>query len=67
MTDQEIVNRANELAREFYAQHGYHVAVGYRFDKAAHQRERLMWTMAGCAMEMLIATDPDDALSNLEE
>jgi hypothetical protein len=67
MSDQEVVKRANELAREFYAQHGCDVPLGYRFDQARHPQERLMWTLACCAMEMLLATDPDDAKSNLEE
>ena len=67
MTDAEIVKRANEVAREFYAQHGYKAALDFRFDRATHPTEKLMWTLACAAMEMLLATDPDDALSNLED
>lgn len=67
MTDAEIVQRANEVAREFYAQHGYEAPLGFRFDRATHPQEKLMWTCACAAMEMLLATDPDDSLSNLED
>lgn len=65
MTDKQIVQRANQLAREFYAQIGYEAKVGFRFDLSCHPQERAMWRCACCAMEMLLGTDPDDALSNL--
>ena len=35
MSNQEIINRANELARLFYESHGYQVQPGYRFDENA--------------------------------
>lgn len=33
-TDAEIVEQANDLAREFYSRRGYDVPAGYRFDHA---------------------------------
>lgn len=67
MTDQEIVERTNQLAREFYAQHGYNARLGFRFDLSAHPQERTMWRCACAVMQMLLDTDPDDALTNLED
>lgn len=66
MGEQEIVERANELAREFYAIMGNRVVPGYRFDRATHPQERMCWQMACKAFEHLQYTDVEDALSELE-
>lgn len=65
MTDQQVVNRANQLAREFYTQSGCNAKVGFRFDLSCHPQEQLMWRYACVAFEMLLNTDPDDAVANL--
>ena len=71
MTDQEIVDKANELAAELYALHGYRVPPGHRFDKAAdpavqvHPHERQAWQGAVIAFALLRDTDVEDALTNL--
>jgi hypothetical protein len=41
----------NELARIFYAAHGYRVADGYRFDEASHPQEKLMFNLAQIAYD----------------
>lgn len=38
--------RINNLARVFYAMHGYNVAPGFDFSSAVHPMERLMWEQA---------------------
>lgn len=65
--DAVLVEKANELAREFYASFGYTTPKGYRFDRATHPQEMSMWNLAVIAYEFLTATDLNDALSNLEE
>lgn len=66
-TDAQIVAECNALAREFYMLHGYGVEKGYRFDKAHHPQELGMWLLAAMAYEHCTDTDPEDALSNLED
>ncbi|WP_272564696.1 hypothetical protein [Providencia sp. PROV270] len=36
LTDRQIVDMANEIARVYYKRLGYEVPFGYRFDKASH-------------------------------
>ena len=66
-SDREIVDQTNELARKFYALSGNVVKEGYRFDKAHHPQEQLMWGMACVAQELLTETEPETALMELEE
>jgi hypothetical protein len=66
MTDQEIVDKCNALARDFYRMGGYQVPDGYRFDEATHPQEQAMWVMACHAFRELLFTDPDDALTNID-
>lgn len=66
-TPREIVNSANELARQFYALQGYEVPEGYRFDQAFHPQERTMWAMAVHAYEFIECTDVEDALNDIIE
>ncbi len=67
MTDREIVDKCNALARQFYACRGYDVPEGYRFDQAHHPQEQEAWDMACLAFEELLQTDPNEAISNLED
>lgn len=66
-TSQQIVNQTNELALQYYKMYGYVAPDGYRFDKAPHQREAMMWKLACRAQEMLTNTSPDDCLTDLDE
>lgn len=66
-TERLIVENANALARSFYKSMGYEVPEGYRFDQARHPQERMCWQMSCYAFEMIEGTDPNDALSSLEE
>lgn len=63
-TDQQIVTRGLELAREFYQAHGYQAPEGYKFYESPHPQERAMWDLAVIAFEFLEHTDLDDALTN---
>jgi hypothetical protein len=65
--EQEIVDGCNELARLFYASHGYQVEFGYRFDKARHPQERGMWNMAVMAFEHIEGTDVEECLREIED
>lgn len=65
--ERTIVANANALARRFYKAMGYEVPEGYRFDSARHPQERLCWRMSCDAFEMIEGTDPNDALSSIEE
>ena len=63
----EIVDGCNRLARRFYELQWCVVDVGYRFDRATHPAERGCWNLACIAFAELTDTDPEDALSELEE
>lgn len=65
--DETIVQKANELAREFYFRMGYQVKEGYRFDRATHPQEVLCWDLAAAAFEKLRDTDIDNALAEIGE
>lgn len=65
--ERTIVDNANALARRFYKFMGYEVPKGYRFDSARHPTERMCWQMSCEAFETIEGTDPNDALSSLEE
>jgi len=67
MNAPEIIREANELARTFYALHDYEAPEGYRFDKAHHPQERMMWHLAAAAYEALRSTYLDDVLSEADE
>lgn len=66
-TDQEIVDGANELARQFYSMRGYSVPEGYRFDKATHPHEVEAWQMAVVAYEHVGGTDVESALASCDD
>ncbi len=66
-TEQQIVDEANELARMFYLEMSYRAPEGFRFDRSRHPQEQAMWRLACVAFNRLQATDPADALSNVED
>lgn len=66
-TDEQIVKQTNEVARELYALRGYQVPEGYRFDLATHPHEVEAWDGACLAQVILTATDPNEALANIED
>lgn len=51
--DQETVAKCNELARRFYSMQGCDVDQGFRFDRATHPQEVLMWRMAAGAFDFV--------------
>lgn len=57
LTDKEIVEQTNRLARRFYQMQGYIVDKKYKFYKATHPQEMLCWRMACAAQDVLTATD----------
>lgn len=65
-TDRELVDLANELARQFYAANGYEVPEGYEFQNARHPQERGMWNLAVIAYEFIDGTDIEAALAEVE-
>lgn len=65
-TNEDVVKNANGLARMFYLSHGYSVAEGYRFDKATHPQERLMWYLVVDAYDFIEGTDVESALAEIE-
>lgn len=67
LTDHQIVDMANELARVYYKRMGYEVTFGYRFDKAIHPQEVALFDMACIAFDVLRETSVIDALDNIEE
>ncbi|SDD93153.1 hypothetical protein SAMN05216337_101775 [Bradyrhizobium brasilense] len=66
-TEQQIVDDANNLAREFYAMLGYRAQEGFRFDLSRHPQEQAMWSMACRAYEVIQGTDVEDALAQLSD
>lgn len=67
MSDQEIVDKANELARKFYSLRGYAVKEGYRFDRATHPHEVEAWNAAVLAFDFIQGTDVQNALDEIAE
>lgn len=63
-TDQEIVDETDDLARELASADGY--SFGGKFYSRLSPRATNYWNMACLAQEKLTATDPKDALTNLE-
>ncbi|MEX6370719.1 hypothetical protein AB6F62_22315 [Providencia huaxiensis] len=67
LTGRQVVDMANELARDYYKRLGYEVPFGYRFDKAIHPQEIALFDMACIAFDVLRETSVMDALSNFED
>jgi len=66
-TEQEIVDETNDLARIILAQAGYQVPDGHKFYEDADPRSKQSWQRACEIMEHMTATDPNDALANLDD
>lgn len=66
-TEEEIVDRANELARKFYAGMGYAVPDNFKFYESSHPQEWLCWDMAVVAFAMIEGTDVKQALEHVED
>lgn len=64
--DQQIMDECNELARHFFALHGYQVPDGFEFWKAQHPVALRCWDMAAAAYEHIEGTDLQNCLANLE-
>lgn len=68
-TAKQIVDQTHDLAEAFYKKHGYEhnrEKHGNLYD-STHPQEQLMWQLACMAQQELTATDPMDALCELEE
>jgi hypothetical protein len=66
-TAKQIVDQTIELAGAFYAMEGYTHRRGFKYWESPHPQERLMWEKACLAQRVLTDTDPEDALSELDE
>jgi len=64
--EQEIVDKALELARQFYESHGYEVEKGYKFYESTHPQEQAMWNLACIAYEHIEGTEVEDARQFIE-
>ncbi len=64
---QEIVDKANDFARQVYAMHGNVVPDGYKFYEATHPQETACWAIAVAAADHYEGTDVTDALNELQE
>lgn len=67
LSDIEIIEKCNTLARKLYALMGYVGRHDYKFYEATHPQEILVWKMACLAFEELLNTDVENALCVLEE
>ena len=68
-TAKQIVDQTHDLAEAFYLHLGYtHVRERHgNLYESTHSTEQSMWHLACLAQIELTATDPDDALSELDE
>lgn len=66
LTDEELVEKALELARMFYSMLGYKVEVGFKFYDSKHPQEQMVWDMACEAFDFIRGSDVHDALSAIE-
>lgn len=66
-TDEQIIQEANELAREFHRQNGYEVPDGFTFYDSDNPRAIKAWNFAVIAYEFLTGTDLTDVLSGIGE
>jgi hypothetical protein len=66
-TPREIVDAANDLARQFYRMQGCQVPDGFRFHEAHHPAEVGCWNMAVLAYDHIEGTDVEDALDLVDD
>jgi hypothetical protein len=68
-TPKEIIYQTNDIARIIYKAMGYIVPVGTEFPTETinrHPHERACWQAACEIQDLMTATDPNDALDELE-
>ncbi len=69
-TDKQIIDETNAIARIIYSHMGYIVPAGTEFHTETinrHPHERNCWN-AACEIQILLTeTDPNDAVSNVED
>jgi len=65
-TPEQIFAQTLELAAALYDLRGYVAPAGHRFDKTTHPHEIAAWRAACLSQVMLTATDPEDAISEIE-
>lgn len=65
-TDIEIIQQTEQLAADLAALDGFRL-VGSTFREHYGQRARHYWRMACRAQEVITNTDPNDAVSNVED
>lgn len=66
-SDRQIIDEANELAREFHRQNGYEVPDGFKFYESNHPRPTQAWNAAVIAYEHLTGTDLTDVLCGIND
>lgn len=66
-TDRQIVDQTNELARQLLKVEGFHVLDSYLFYESNNARSKKAWSQACLAQCLLTNTDPNEALTGLEE
>ena len=66
-TAQQIVDQTLEVARIIYHHRGYVVKEGFKFYESKHPHELQAWAAACEIQELLTNTDPEDALSEIED
>lgn len=67
MTEWAIIERTNELALAFGKAHGYKLRDGLRTYDSGDIRVYALWQLACIAQDLLCATDPKNALAEMEE
>lgn len=65
-TDEEIVEQTNKLALLLVNQAGYNVPEGHKFYESEDPRSISAWKRACEIQGLLTATNPEDALSNID-
>jgi hypothetical protein len=63
----KLLADGNELARMFYRRMGYVRPEGYRFDRATHPQEQMVWAMACDAVEHFFGTELEEVRAELED
>ena len=66
MTDDEVVEKAEKLARRFYLMMGYVRPSDFKMREATHPQAIMCWEMACEAFDELLSTNPEDAVDNIE-
>ena len=67
LSDREILDKANGLARDFNEMLGFSVPEGFRFYRSENPRAQAAWAMAVLASEVLCGHEMHDALDSVLE